>query len=517
MKRKKIVLTTAQTAAMMAILTVFAKVLGLLRELFLANYFGAGIVSDAYVMAQNIPNTLLASLVSSAAVAFMPSFSNKFETEGEDKANRFTSQMLNLVFCLCGAAILAGCLLATPLVRIFAPGFGAEATSLTVFFTRFAFVTVFFNAVITLLEAYLQYRGVFIPQIILGYFQNISVVAFIIIGSLIDPHLLIFGTVAGFGIRMVCSILLARTKGFRYYPDFHAGKDVKDAVLLAVPVFIGGAANQINMLIDKMLASNLREGSVSSLNYASLLVNSIIALTVTVMVTIIYPRFNKAFAQNDMERIGSIASRSLNLILLFSIPLTAGAMVYSKMIIHIVYERGEFDSAATSLTSAAFLFYAISLCFAGLSQMMTKMFYSLHNTKVTVRITFVAVAVNIGLNLILVKYMQNAGLALATSAAQATATVLLYIAARRQYPLMRLAISWRKVLKILVFTAVSVGASYAAFTFLSGKALPGIVCLAAAAVSAAVIYLILLRISGFEELGLIRDLFARNRTTEENR
>jgi putative peptidoglycan lipid II flippase len=134
-----------------------------------------------------------------------------------------------------------------------------------------------------------------------------------------------------------------------------------------------------------------------------------------------------------------------------------------------------------------------------------------------VRITFVSVAVNIGLNLILVKYMQNAGLALATSAAQATATILLYIAARRQYPQMKLAISWLKVLKILVFTALSVGVSYVLFGFLSGKAVPGIICLAAAAGSAAVIYLILLRISGFEELGLIRDLFARNRTTEENR
>ena len=94
-KRK---LTTAQIAFLMIILSLLSKAFGFIRELVLANYYGAGVVTDAYVMASQIPGTLVASLMTACGTAFMPIFSQKFEGEGEDSANLFTSRTLNFLF-----------------------------------------------------------------------------------------------------------------------------------------------------------------------------------------------------------------------------------------------------------------------------------------------------------------------------------------------------------------------------------------------------------------------------------
>ena len=94
---KSLKLTAAQTAMLMAVFTMGSKILGFIREMVLANYYGAGVITDAFVMAHSIPNMLFASLFSAVATAFMPTFSQKYELEGEKEAKLFTSRVLNIL------------------------------------------------------------------------------------------------------------------------------------------------------------------------------------------------------------------------------------------------------------------------------------------------------------------------------------------------------------------------------------------------------------------------------------
>ena len=179
----------------MAILTVGTKVLGFVREMVLAAFYGAGEITDAYNMAQNIPNILLAGLVSAASVAYMPILSRKVEEEGQKEGDLYTSRLLNgLILVIC-TAIALGAIFAGPLVRIFAPGYEGTQADLTVWYLRFAFFSVLFTAFVYIFEAYLQYRGVFFPQIVLGYVQSVSVIVFVVLSSKTNYHLLIFGIV----------------------------------------------------------------------------------------------------------------------------------------------------------------------------------------------------------------------------------------------------------------------------------------------------------------------------------
>lgn len=514
MKNKAI--TTTQTAAIMAILTVGSKILGFVREMVLANYFGAGLVTDAYVMGQSIPNTLMAAIITAAGTSYMPILAGRFELGGEREANKFTSQLLNALFTITAAFFVLALIFSRPLVSVFAPGYSGEKAVLTIYYMRIAFISLFFHAGITIFEAYLQYRGVFNKQTVVGYLQNISIIVFIIVAAVTDFHLLIFGVVIGFGLRFIFDYLLVKKNGFCYSPDFHMSSTISEVIQLALPVFIGGYVSEINTFVDKMLASDLPEGSVSALNYGSTIINVILAFVVTILITLIYPRLNKAFAVGDMQSISKLSERGIVLLSLVAVPCALGAMLYSRDIIYIIYMRGAFTEAAAAMASVALLFYAIRIPFYAINQLIIKVFYSLHDMKTPVLCSVVSLAVNVGLNLILVKRIGLAGLAIATSFAEMVNVTLQYFAFRRKHVDIVLLKSKRKLLLIVVFSVVAVGVSYLVYLALGlagfvagGSWISMLVRFGLSALVAVLAYLALLYAGKFEELSLIKDLVKR--------
>ena len=183
-------LTTTQLALVLAIMTVGSKVLGFVRELLLANYYGASFITDAYTMSMSIPNNLLAGIVGAAATAYMPVYSKKFESEGKESGDLFTSQIINLLLCVVGVVMVLGWIFTEPLVHLFAPGFTGETFALTAYYLRIAFVMVFFSVVSNILTSFLQYNKVFVSQSLVTYLQNICIVAAIIVSAASSPTFL---------------------------------------------------------------------------------------------------------------------------------------------------------------------------------------------------------------------------------------------------------------------------------------------------------------------------------------
>lgn len=504
-------LTTTQLALVLAIMTVGSKIFGFVRELLLANYYGASFITDAYTMSMSIPNNLLAGIVGAAATAYMPVYSKKVETEGEESGNTFTSQIINLLLFVVGIIMILGWLFAEPLVHLFAPGFSGPTFELTTFYLRVAFVMVFFSVVSNMLGTYLEYKGVFIAPTSLAYVQNICIIIAIILSAKTNtPEGLIFGITTGYLIMAIGKLIIASRNGYKHKLDFNFTKPVKEILVLAVPVFIGSSAAEINVLVDRILASNLAEGSVSSLQYGNLFSGLISSLTISVFVTIIYPRLAQAFAQNDFDRISDVSERGINLIALLMVPCTLGALTYSSQVIQVVYERGAFNTVATDLTAAAFFFYSIGMAFTATRSFLDKIFYSVHDTVTPVKCSVVAVVCNIILNFLLVKVMGHAGLALATSISQIISMLLEYILFGRKFPQITLLKSKRKLAKIVLFSIISVGLSYAFYYFVGGLIwMPRMVLLGVSVIIAVALYLLLLYLFKFEELELFKDLVNR--------
>lgn len=457
---------TVQIAVLMAVFTLASKCFGFIREMVMANYYGTSYVADAYVMALAIPSIIIGGVLSAVSVAYLPIYSKTIEEEGEAKANEFTSATINIVTIFALVFALLGIFFSEGVVSIFAHGFTGETAELTIFFLRITFFYLVFSSAADIIETFLRYKNIFLPQVAFGFLQNIILISTIVISAFTSYYYLVFGYFAVYIIRLIIMAMIAKKMDFKHKFNARTGGAGKRIFILSMPVFIGSGMAQINAFVDKTLASGLPEGSVAALNYGYLLITMISGLTVTILNTIIYPKLAQASAANDNQRLSNIVSKGVVLITIIAAPCSLGAITYNSQIVQIVYERGEFDSLATSMTGSAFLYYSIGLLFFSFSTIATQIYYSKQNMITPVLYGAIGLMVNITLNLILVQYMQHSGLALATSIAGMCNSILLFMGLRVKYPEIEIIKSKTKLVKVIMAAFTSVGMSYLAYTFI---------------------------------------------------
>lgn len=512
-KRKMTYQTVARTATFMVILTLVSKCFGFIRELVMANYFGAGYITDSYVMAQSIPGILLGGIFSAVSTAYMPLFSQIVEKQGNKEGNLFTSYVINLLIILSLIASLIGFFFSDQIVGFLASGFDEQRAQLTSFYVKITFIYVMFSATAGVLDAYLQYRGKFLTPIISGYALNAMAIFMIIFSAYTSYYYLAFGILLGQIGRLIVVFIAAKRQAFKYSRSLKFNQTIKKISVLAIPVFISTYIQQINTFVDKTLASGLQVGSVSALYYAMLLVTLITGLTSNVFSTIIYPKLSQANALGDNKKISDISSTGVNLVLLVTIPFTFGIFAYGEQVVQIIYERGAFDEIATSLTGSAFLFYGIGLIFIALNDVLIRIYYAIHDMKAPMIYAGIAVIVNIVLNLVLVRYLQHNGLALGTSISFATNTVLLICGIRKRYSYIKLIQSPVKLVKIGLAAFTSIAFSlivyYGLILPLSSIIYMRVVQVGIAVISAMIAYFILLWIFRVDEIIYLTNLIKK--------
>jgi putative peptidoglycan lipid II flippase len=494
----------------MVSLTLISKIFGFIREMIIANFYGTNYIVDAYVMATAIPSILLGGLFVAIATAFTPNFSTIREDSGEVESNKFTSQVINLLIMLSMAAIVIGIVFSRDITAIFARGFYGETAELTSYFIRITFSYVLFSSVAGILDAYMQYKGSFLKPIISGYFQNAGVIIMVIVSAYTSHHYMAFGLLIGSLFRVLYIWIGAKEAGYKYSPNFCLGEPIRKIVGMAIPVFIGSYILQINSFVDKTLASGLPEGSVAALNYGMILITLITGLTVTLLVTLIYPKITKAFTLDSLDEFNNIVEKGTSIIAIITIPFSMGILAFSDEVVQIVYERGAFDPSATNLTSGAFFFYGIGLVFFAFNDLLAKVFYSMRNTKAPIVCSGISVIINITLNLLLIESMAHKGLALATSIAAMANSLLLYLWMNKKYPKVKVIGSGIKILKIILASFIAVLAAWFVNDILINLVwMPRMVYLFIAVSCAAGIYLLILKLLEVEDIKIIRLLFKK--------
>ena len=491
-------------------MTLVSKILGLARELVLAGTYGAGSVTDAYSMAISVPNDIFAAVMLSASTAFLPVYSKKMADEGREAGDILTSGIINRLWIASACVALLGCVLARPLISVFAPGFSGQTAELSVFYIRIAFVLVVFSVSKNIQASYLEYHGVFLSQKLFGFAENFCIIAFTLLSfRLGQPRLLVFGITAGGVVIAAGYFLLSEKNGYRHSFRLEKDDSVSDVLRLAFPVFLGNCATHINVLVDRMLASEMEVGSVSALHYGAGLTDAINAVSIGIVATVIYPMLSRAFAEGNMERASALASGALRLCLVLMLPCSLGAVVYAKPIVRAVFERGSFSAAASEMVSAAFRFYVAGLIFASLNTILLRVFYSLRDTATTVKVSLVSVVLNIVLDFALCGPMGLSGLAFATSISSAAGLVLRLVLLKRIHPEIRLQVPAAGVAKTAVFSAVAVGGSLLFYNVVGNfLQLSHILNIFLALLLAVVIYYLELYFTGAEELQLLKKPFS---------
>lgn len=498
---------TARTAVILMVMTLVSKFLGFGRELVIAGAFGTSYVVDALVLAQSIPSILLGGILGSIGTAYIPVYSKLQELDGEEKSRRYTFNILNLSVLVALVIFGIGMCFSSQLVDIFTTHFSQEAAELTSFYLKVAFSYAIFSCGISILDAFLQYNGQFYFPVVGGYLYNVGIIIVALISARTNIYLLAFGTLVGYILHFTFDFIQARKIGLRYQATLAMDVSVKRTFELAMPVFFSSCMYSINTFVDKALASGLQEGSIAALNYGHLLVSLITGLTSSVVLTILYPKLTQAASRRDFEAYQFMMDRSASVLIIVALPFMLGIIAFSQEAVQVVFERGAFDGASTTLTASAFLFYGVGLLFLAMNDLMVRVCYTMQDTKTPILCAAVSIAVNIVMDLLLVQTMDHRGLALATSLAALTNMLALSICVHKRYPWLQIFPKGGKLLRIAVSATAAVGAAILVFQLLHAVWMPRICYLGIAVLAAAAVYLVLLVLLKIEEVGLLKHLF----------
>ncbi|WP_209315239.1 murein biosynthesis integral membrane protein MurJ [Soehngenia longivitae] len=422
-----------KTAIIIMIITVISKVFGFFRELVLSYFYGASAISDAYLISLTIPAVIFSFVGTGLSTGFIPMFSQIREKHGDSEANKFTSNIVNILLLISTVLVVVGLIFTEPIVKLFASGFKGQTLAMAIRFTKLSLVGIYFTGTTYIYSAYLQLNNRFLTPALIGVPYNIIIIIAIAISANQDPLFLILGSVLATASQLFILIPSIKRSGYRHkfsinFRDEH----LKNLMFIALPVIVGVSVNQINTLVDRTIASGLVVGGISALNYANRLNGFVQGLIVTPVATVLYPSISKMAANDNIKGLKAAINEAINSISILIMPITVGAMLFAEPIVKLLFGRGAFDANAISLTTSALVFYSIGMIGFGLRDILSRAFYSQQDTKTPMINGSIAVIMNIVLNIILSRYMGIGGLALATSISAIFSTGLLFVNLRKK-------------------------------------------------------------------------------------
>lgn len=452
-----------RSGLLVMIITMVSRVLGLVRATIIAYYFGASGATDAYFSAFKISN-FFRQLLGEGALgsSFIPLYNEEIEIEGEEKGKEFIYSILNLIFVFSTIVTLLMIIFSQDIINLIVNGFPTETKILASQLLKIMSVYFIFISLSGMICAMLNnFKQFAIPASTSIFFNLAIILASMGFSKTFGISALAYGVVLGgaFQLLIVLPSFFKIVKGYSFKINW---KDpyLKKIFILMCPMLVGIVARQVNTIVDQVFASYLQEGGVTAHENATRLYLLPVGVFGVSISTVIFPVLSKAVARNDLKTAENNIVKGLNILLFLIIPSTAVLTFYSTDVIRLTLSYGKFGEEAVKVTSEALLYYSLGLYFYTAIYLMTRAFYSVKNSSYPVRFSIVSIIINIVLNFALIKPMAYRGLALSTSIASGVNFVLLVYVFRKKYmefPLKRSLIFFGKV---ILTTAVALGASY---------------------------------------------------------
>jgi putative peptidoglycan lipid II flippase len=405
-------------------LTGISRILGYIRDMVTAWLLGATGLADAFFIAYRIPNLLRRIMGEGAiTIAVVPVFNEVKEKEGLEKAFKMAESVFTLMFISLVIITIIGELIAPGLVALLA--FGKINTGdfqVAVHLTRIMFPFILLIGIVSLFMGILNSVGHFAAPagapILLNIFMiGIPTIFYVWYPFFSSPaDALAWGVIAG-GVAQILLQLpqLKRYKvPIRFNADFR-DKNIRQVTRLMGIAAIGASIYQINVLVGTQLASFLKTGSISFLYYAQRLLELPLGIFAFAVGNVMLPAMSSASARMDNTELSSLISRSIVMVLVFTVPSSVALVILAEPVTAVLFMRGAFTIADAKETAYALQMYSISLWAIGYVRILNQALYSMQEAKTVVNIGWMALVVNVAMSLLLMFFMRHAGIALASS------------------------------------------------------------------------------------------------------
>ncbi|MFC2163902.1 murein biosynthesis integral membrane protein MurJ [Acidobacteriota bacterium] len=414
-----------KSAAALFIINMFLKLSGPAKNVLIAHRFGISRKLDAYFIAQNIIDVVLATVTFAIVIIAIPIFSSMlFERNDRSSSKREIDSFLIQSFMLAGFLTLLFFIASKPLASII-PGF-SDPSSRGYLYTQLAILsaTLLFAIPASVMTGYFHSLGRVVMPSVLNALPVLSIIlTIILLAAFLDIYSLPVGFLGG---SLLVFLILAKvyvSSSGKFSWSIKYTKVWERSRHLVAPAMIFAAGGHINLLVDQLFTSQIKDGGVSILSYAQFFVTMPFMVITLPLITALFPEMSKTNTVQGTKPLLALTSRGFTVLFSLLIPVTVVLMSLKTPIIDLFYNHGLFDSDAAEETSRVLLAYGPAILFLSLNNLIQRLFFIKKALTILMSLTILSIALNIILDYLFASLFSITGIAIATSV-----TDLLYFA-----------------------------------------------------------------------------------------
>ena len=427
------------SSLIVASMTMLSRILGLVRDVVIATFFGAGSQADAFFVAFKIPNFLRRLFAEGAFnQAFVPVLAQISEQDNAHLLKLMISKVSGSLLLVLSVITVIAVVAAPVLALVFAPGFAGDGDKLglTADMLRITFPYLLLISMTGFFGSLLNYSKRFVIPALTPVLLNLSLIvaALWLAPQMTVPVMaLAWGVLAAGIFQLALQLPFVAQLGLLVRPSVgFSDARVKQVMKLMLPALFGVSVAQINLLLDTVLASLLQSGSVSWLYYSDRLMELPLGVFGIAIATVILPGLSQRHASKSPQAFSDTLDWALRMVLLIGVPAAIALGLLAEPLIATLFHYGAMGDSDVLFSAASLRAYAFGLLFFMLVKVLAPGYFARHDIKTPVRIGIWAMASNMLLNLLLVWQFAHVGLAMATSLSALLNAVLLGIGLYRK-------------------------------------------------------------------------------------
>lgn len=413
-----------KAAWIIAFVTIISKLIGFLRDVVIANFYGAGMVSDAYFYAYQIPAISIILLggiggpFHSAVVSVFSKMIPDLNEKAPENVNKLFNTFLTasfLVFLVLGVLVFA---FSDIIMKVIIANGSPELIHLASLHLKIMAPVLVVGGVVGIYYGILiTYKEFLIPNIS-PILMSVAIIAII---SLVHHDnsgiVLALATTVGALCQFVYQLPKLKQLGFKFRPNlevFH-NPQFNNILELLFPAILSSTVGQVYIYVDMFFASQLQEGAWSAIGYANRLFQFPVGVLVTAFLVPLFPIFSKLVGEKDYDNIRYYFNKGVGLLNFAAFPILVLIILLSTNAIQLIFQRGAFNEVATMMVSEALCYLSISIIFYVFRDSITRVFYAFNDSRTPFLVALSSIVIKFILNFLFVKQLGIGGITLSTS------------------------------------------------------------------------------------------------------
>ncbi len=403
-------------------MTLISRILGFIRDMVAAHFFGASLGYDAFIVASKIPNFMRRLFAEGAfSQAFVPILAEYKTQKTHSEVQQFVNRVAGTLATVLIGVTVVGIVIAHLLVFIFAPGFDEARLNLASGMLQITFPYLLLISLTAFAGGILNTYGRFAVPAFTPVFLNIMMIlAALFLSPLLSEPVtaMAWGILLGGMVQLFFQFPFLRKIHLMPLPEFAwSDPGVRRILTLMTPALLGVSVNQLNLMLGSVFASFLPVGSVSWLFYAERLMEFPLGGFGVALATVVLPKLSHQHTKEEKNGFSATLDWGIRWVLLVGLPASLGLILLAGPLLTTLFQSGRFTDRDVMMSQQALMAYGVGILGFMLVKILASAYYAKQDIKTPVRFAIITVVTNIVLSVLLIMPLAHAGLALATSLA----------------------------------------------------------------------------------------------------